>query len=942
MGSANGTYVNGAIAEGMVRLNAGDELQLGNVHLRLVVATQAAVKEQDPAHPKAVRKPTATKEGAKGGSLKIGVAVLAFVACVCLVMAVLSRERIVDSVRQVRGSLAGTPASSVANAGSTIDDLSLPTDSTNARPEQPIAGIPLPPMEVAPGSEIQYNAHGVGVRIPVNALIEGERAQVISTALTDDVARRISDGFEIESLAYSVVATGEGDGKGLAELTFPVDDAQSRLAVIIDDTYIGVLSVVPENGSLTVNPDIVPGTSASKPNRYMVIRPKSARRHAPAVDDVVPVAYRYASAQPAASAPQVSGLVECWDWLYTCRKNPAGTILVFYSEGALTDAQVGAVVDAVANVLGKYTQLSLTGAEPTAKAPVEIVVKGDVLQFWVLNANVYIPLAQATGITSAGTRANLAHELAHWVQNKHYSMYSAYRAQDQRWWLEMAADNLAMLVEPAYQNIHLEEGGASMWGESEVRVGFQLAPFRWEGDEDVRNIHAQLVKLGMCDDPQACFFNQDSFADAINGGEFPFSQSATRQKYTRLIPELGRYLLNSPPLAGNTTITLPLAVSTGNNIGESLIVRQRDNRPRFEHFSPLGSGQLQTVGNEVQVSARTDPGAVYPFRVVNVGKAIGAGESHYEAAAPAMLEIQTGPRFLYSVENGHLADETGGRELSIGPIHDTLGLEMVRLVALAPDSEVTFKAKVGFADLSGDWAIENLQVTSRNSTCQAVDLDKLLEEEDILALMFAGLGTFQRDSADETLRKYRWQLGPQGIPENLEGIEFEADAVVKNDAIEVNFEVRFDVTQQGASAIPFVDRARAAFGMPWVLGLSWLGMALMTVSRGNRRRWAALILVMFAVVLSPSCEFLDSAVDVSGSIQAKYAFRKLEYPKADFAIDSTMERLWKMPAGEGNWQMDLKLVDENESISCNATYQVHADGEIYRDGVLAPPQLGQN
>lgn len=36
MGSANGTYVNGAKAEGMVRLNAGDKLQLGNVHLRLV------------------------------------------------------------------------------------------------------------------------------------------------------------------------------------------------------------------------------------------------------------------------------------------------------------------------------------------------------------------------------------------------------------------------------------------------------------------------------------------------------------------------------------------------------------------------------------------------------------------------------------------------------------------------------------------------------------------------------------------------------------------------------------------------------------------------------------------------------------------------------------------------------------------------------------------
>jgi pSer/pThr/pTyr-binding forkhead associated (FHA) protein len=48
MGSANGTYVNGAKAEGMVRLNAGDELKFGNVHLRLVSRTRRLLRSKLP------------------------------------------------------------------------------------------------------------------------------------------------------------------------------------------------------------------------------------------------------------------------------------------------------------------------------------------------------------------------------------------------------------------------------------------------------------------------------------------------------------------------------------------------------------------------------------------------------------------------------------------------------------------------------------------------------------------------------------------------------------------------------------------------------------------------------------------------------------------------------------------------------------------------------
>jgi pSer/pThr/pTyr-binding forkhead associated (FHA) protein len=218
MGSANGTYVNGARAEGMVRLNPGDELQIGNVRLLLEAATQAATKAQDRARPvDPVKRPASAKRNGKRSMLPIGVAILALMACGCLVVVVLSRNHITDSVQGVGSSLAGVPESSIANAGSEVDVPSLPTNPLAAQQEHPMTMVPLPPMQVAPGNEIQYNTLGVGVRVPIDALMEGEQAQVISAALPDDVTSRIAEGYEIGSLAYSVVTTGEGDGRGLAD-----------------------------------------------------------------------------------------------------------------------------------------------------------------------------------------------------------------------------------------------------------------------------------------------------------------------------------------------------------------------------------------------------------------------------------------------------------------------------------------------------------------------------------------------------------------------------------------------------------------------------------------------------------------------------------------------------------------------------------------------------
>ena len=949
MGSANGTYVNGVKVEGMVRLNLGDEVLFGNVHLR--VGEVGTVLSQPPkrATPAELVRmqtvpPTPEKTHSKRTILLVGSGTLALMACLCLTALLFSRDRIADRFERLISTAAADAPTS--NTGAQAGFQPLPGEPSGAKRDNPETRATLPPMMVTPGQNVQYNVHGVGIRVPDDAVSEGEQAQFITAALNDNLTSSIAEDYEIESLAYSVVTTGEGDGVGLAELTFPSDGPDDRLAVIIDDTYVGVLSVVPENGTLTVNPHIVPGVSERYPNRYVVIRPRTTSHQNHPGDDAIFISNRSPSTLPASSNPLSGELVDCWDLLYTCRKNTAGTVLVYFSKGALTDDQIKAIIAATLDVLGKYNGLALKDTEPTAKTPIEVVVTGNVLYYQPSNANIYVPLEQVQTIASAGTRANLAHELAHMVQDNHYNMTLAYKFQDERWWLEMAADNMAMLYEPDYQNIHLQAGGASLWDDdSGTRVGFQLAPFLWQGDEDVRNIHAQLVKLGICDDAQSCFFSQDAFVSAINGGEFPFSRATTREKYGHLIPQLGRYLLNSTPLAGNTAIVLPPAVATGNNIGETVIVREKDSRPRFEHYSPINTGQLQTVNNALRVLARTDAQAVYPFRVTNPGKTVGAGARSYVPAAPIFLKIQNGPRLFYSVDNGPLVDETGGRALYIAPIHDTLGLEMVRLVALAPDAGMTFSATVGFADLEGDWVVNDLQVVSASGTCPEMNLEELLGQDDMLTLMFAALGRFQRDPADQTLRKYRWALDEKGMPEQLAGFDFEATAEVKDAAIELLYEIRFDVKQLGSSALPFSLPARAGARPPLIwplgLGLTCMGMLLATVEKRARRRWVLLGLLVSVTTFAASCELLDSNADLSGSIQAKYSFPKLKYPHADFSVDPAMERLWEMPIGEGDWQMDLTITDEKTSFNCAMTYTFRGDGEIFEDGTLAMPQFGQ-
>jgi hypothetical protein len=97
-----------------------------------------------------------------------------------------------------------------------------------------------------------------------------------------------------------------------------------------------------------------------------------------------------------------------------------------------------------------------------------------------------------------------------------------------------------------------------------------------------------------------------------------------------------------------------------------------------------------------------------------------------------------------------------------------------------------------------------------------MNLEELLGQKDMLLLIFPALATFQRDPADLALRKYRWELGKEGIPEQLAGFGFEADAEVKDDVIEARYEIRFDVKQQGSSAPPFVGRARADVRPPLV------------------------------------------------------------------------------------------------------------------------------
>ena len=184
------------------------------------------------------------------------------------------------------------------------------------------------------------------------------------------------------------------------------------------------------------------------------------------------------------------------------------------------------------------------------------------------NSTIYIPEDSAAEIIET-LSWELAHELAHWVQDYSYNFTRAYwgnvagTSPIGKWWLEVSAENMVFLFDPAAVENNLTYYG--MTTVSTHNTPFQYSPNLW--NDQLYN-HAQLVKVFMCENSAVCPISESGFIEAINQGAFPYEGEAAVNQITENLAEYARYLLGKPPQSANAAIPIMNAVKSGRGYGE--------------------------------------------------------------------------------------------------------------------------------------------------------------------------------------------------------------------------------------------------------------------------------------------------------------------------------------------------------------------------------------
>ena len=92
--------------------------------------------------------------------------------------------------------------------------------------------------------------NGVVVQIGPESLDDGVEATLNQWDIDPSWRQALEQLYTIETPFVSLAATGVNDGQGRAMLRLPAAGPDSRLAAVIDNTYIALLEVPPQDGYL--------------------------------------------------------------------------------------------------------------------------------------------------------------------------------------------------------------------------------------------------------------------------------------------------------------------------------------------------------------------------------------------------------------------------------------------------------------------------------------------------------------------------------------------------------------------------------------------------------------------------------------------------------------------------------------------------------------------
>jgi hypothetical protein len=814
-------------------------------------------------------------------------------------------------------------------------DMAAPTPTTAPLPELSFAvqtTVPIPAT-----GEAVTNEAGVSVQIGPAALGDGVTAELSQWEIDPSWRQALEQAYTIDAPFVSLAATGANDSQGRAVLRLPAASPDSRLVAIIDNTYLAVLDVTPQDGFLETavrlgpsNSDTIEQVGSLTPGgslQVTVLTPRST------------VAVKSHLGKPALANGRSCGIDMDPNFgrITHCRQSGDGKVQVNFLWGiGFSDDQGDQLADAIVTAMTRYgDELGFTAAKLTPQSPMQVVVEtrsGDP-RYKSLNGVIYLPVDAAQGMIG-GTAYDTLHEMAHWIQDEAYNMAWAYWSGGKTWWLETAAENMVMLHDPAYIPQNLITYGAITTGDNQL--AWQQSPYQWPGDFYVQ---AQLVKLNMCDDTAVCPLSEKSFTAAINAGTYPYDSADAQSKLSANQDAYAQYLLGTAPGSSNTAMPLGEPVTSGDSYGEFIQIAQTtksDYDLSFNGVAPQMQKASDDLGETVTIAAVLQKDGVYPLRV-------SSGFQGRNPGLPVKLTIQPGTPFWYRVGSDAPQFNDGSEELVLQPIHLTLGLPGVRLVALGKAGGETFQATVSQIDLQGAWLVIPGEPINDNITCvnntESDSINITLNSQSLLMLptYFDMLGDYRPDVAGNGLT---WE-------ENTSRTPAEAASYMGSD---LHFE---------GAVLPGVDKIQMQNSFEWVRAISqaparpqWppllFGLAMVVpgvwgLHRGRKRPYASLVSFVLVIFLLAGC----AGFNMWGTVTSDTQFTEVEYLGGEavpvIGADSLPDAppLWKL-RGTADYTVDFYVeasADTEDSSAtavshCSGTATYNVEAQIFKDIVV--------
>ena len=415
---------------------------------------------------------------------------------------------------------------------------------------------------------------------------------------------------------------------------------------------------------------------------YVVLRAKSGSAASPAGTGNILGLNLAPRRAYAAEASQTNTYMSCLA-LFTrssqrCRTD--GRVYVMWlGEALLETTHVDAIIAQTSGIMKAYADKGFTAAGSNASLWIVVDRSVSAPQYSIRSEVIYLPLDSATSISGDKARRELAHELFHWIQDEAYAMTAAALSGAKTWWLETTAENGVFLIDNRALEYNLHHYGQTTV--NGAMLGFQAAPFTWGRNDEARYVHAQLLKVNMCEYSTDCPISEKDMIWAINRGRYPLNDAAAQAKILAHLDDYARYLLGVAPEHTNTSIPLHETVRVGDAFGDII---QISRTPESEFSLRTSSSAPQIVQEtpdgrppEYHINAAIEQGGVYPLQVIS-GQSVQRGHPGW----PVMLLIEPGIEIFYRQGDEPVKHHDGQDQLILGPIHRTMGYPIVRVVAL--------------------------------------------------------------------------------------------------------------------------------------------------------------------------------------------------------------------------------------------------------------------